>query len=325
MIIQRHRERDTFIPRFHQLSPPWSRKENRYQLRRSHKQLTIKNDQRRKDTMSRTNEPQEVVKVEAPSWLPAKSAEPDSSLETMQEYRILPRIKVIQATSHQDLIDDFGIGTAILSPGNAQLADKNEQFLFVPVFFFVEFCLWSDLKDKSTPSILERTYDKTSELARRSKDKKLREQIYEGGTAEKPFKRRYVEHLNFAGFVYGEHPLEGTGVVAGFSRGEYYTGTGFINSIQMRRIGGIQVPLWAQVWKFGAAYRNPSDDQKWWGLDVKNPEVPYITDEEGEFYKAQHEELKALHAAQALYVNREDEGQEGDSVVDPTIQDGDEM
>lgn len=265
----------------------------------------------------RTDEPRGITRIQAPSWL-TQHVEEDTSTEAMQEYRVLPRVKVIQAMTDQVLKDAFGEASAIMSPGNELIITKDESFLFVPVFFFTEFCKWSDLKDKNNPTILERSFDKAGELARRSRNKDTRTEEYSGG-----FKARYVEHLNFAGFIYGDHPHAMTPIALSFSRGEFSRGRQYVNAIQLRKIDMKQVPLWAQVWSISVGFRDLGD-KKWFGLDPINPEVPYIQQDEAEFFHAAHDELKDFYKKQKLFVDREDESHTED-VLDTTIHEDEEL
>ncbi len=257
----------------------------------------------------------DIVPVKAPEGVPSYlaefSGEQDTSLNDMQAYRILPRLKVIQGTAKQELLKQYDPGTIILSPANVKVADvdKKEQcssdpFLFVPLFFFVEFCKWADLKDKSSNSIVDRTFDPGSDIAAKSRDKNQRTEEY---GEKKQFKYRYVEHLNFAGFIYAkndgsEHPLKGEACCLHFERGEFGKGTSFITAASMRR----GLPLWSQVWELTAGFRPKSDDKKWWGIDFSIPldeKLRVIKPDEVAFFKATHEELKSLHAKKKLVVD----------------------
>jgi len=62
-----------------------------------------------------------ITKVNVnPDYL-AKYAEQDNSLDVLKECRTLPRFKIIQATSDGELIKNFGVGTAIIRPGDAMI------------------------------------------------------------------------------------------------------------------------------------------------------------------------------------------------------------
>ncbi len=251
----------------------------------------------------------DMVKVEGvPNYL-EEYIEEDDSLDAMKGYRVLQRLKVIQNTSRSDLTDRFNFGDIILSPGNILVAEVNAKekltkfpFPFVPVFFFAEFCKWSDIDDTEGQTIFDRSFDPASDVARRSRDPKLRFEKYNDGK----YVARYVEHLNFAGFIYQGHELHGEACVQSFSRGEFTRGRNFISAVAMRKI-----PLWSQVWNFTVGFREPSTSKKWWGFDhLPREENNVIEEEEVKFFKGQHEEMKDLYEKQRLVVDHSDSGDE---------------
>ncbi len=253
----------------------------------------------------------DLVKTEGvPNYLEAY-VEDDTSLDAMKEYRVLQRLKVVQNTSRSDLTDKFNFGDIIMSPGNILVGAVNQKAKvtedpvpFVPVFFFVEFCKWSDLEDTEASTILGRTFDPANEIARRARDPKTRFEKYEDGK----YVARYVEHLNFAGFIYQPHKLAGEACVQTFSRGEFSRGRNFISGVTMRK-----VPLWAQIWLFTVGFREQSASRKWWGIDYSPPEDRSTIEEgEVEFFKAAHEEMKDLYEKQRLIVDHEDSKSEED-------------
>lgn len=259
----------------------------------------------------RNDDPKELVHVGgAPNWLAEYQTE-DTSVEDLAEYRILSRLKIVQSMSAEELKESFGEGSIIIAPGNVMVAKKKEPVLFVPVFFFTEFCLWGDRKDKVGPTIRDRSFDKAGDLARRARDPERREEEYEGG-----FVGRYVEHLNFAGFIYGDHEQKGTPCVLSFSRGEFGTGRNFINSITLRKVAGQTAPLWSQVWEMKTAFRDQGD-KKWYGIEMSNPPEgtePFIKQEEVEFFLGEHKSCKEDFEKSKLLV---DHGGEDDAPVDP--------
>lgn len=258
----------------------------------------------------RNDPPKELVKAGGTdmSWLGGHEA--DASLEAMKEYRILPRLKVIQAMSAQDLKNDFGEGSVILSPGNALLFDNEGAVDFVAVFFFTEFLKIADRDDTNSPMILARSFDKAGELAMKARHKDKRFEPY--GEKEE-FTARYAEVLNFPGFIVSEdHEQRGTPMVLGFSRGEFSKGRQFINAITLRKVGGKSVPVWAQRWTISSGFRERGA-KKWWGIDFQNPELPenlYIKQDEAEFFKAQASEMKDLFEKSRLSVDMSDTSDE---------------
>ena len=262
-----------------------------------------------------------------PSFL-VPHIEDDDSLDSMQQYRILPRIKIVLGSSSADLKSQFGEGVALIRPGDAVVCGKGEldSFLFNPQFFYVEWCKWADLKDKDSPMILERSFDPDSDLAKCAADPERRFEVYEGqeSKGDKAMKYRYVQHFRFPGAIYGtEHPLGGTSFSMSFERGEFYQGSNFISAIQLRTFVGSngipqRLPLWSQVWEFKVSLRERGG-YNWYGFDFQPPEVPIIQPHEKDAALAAYEALKEAHAKKRLLTEEPDQddtqanpGDEGD-------------
>ena len=257
-------------------------------------------------SLSKRNEdPRELTKVgpEAPpSWL--TEYQDDLSIKDLSGHRVLPRLKIVQAMSSQDLKDQFGEGSIIITPGKGLVCRNKEGFQFVPVFFFSEYVKWADRRDKISLMIMEKTFDPTSKLAAKCANPKYRIESYGNG-----FEARYAEHLNFAGFVYGEHPLSGAPAVLCFARGEYATGQAYISSIHLRRISSKVAPLWSGVWEMHPGFRERGD-RRWWGIDFNNPSVPFIQEGEAAFFREQQVQLKKEFEDHRLMVDHSDVDEE---------------
>ena len=241
---------------------------------------------------------EEVVEVGQDFGFLAAYQEKDTSLDALDAYKVVPRIKIVQGTSDAALLEKFESGTVIVSPGDAVVAKLGEAFEFVPLFFFTEFCEWSDLDDEKSDSILDRSFDPTSDVAVRARNFETREKAYGSG-----FTSRCVEHLNFCGVIYGDHPLAGTSVVLGFSRGEFGTGKSWIGGIRMRRANGMKVPLYAQVWSFECNFRDKGPKKKWHGVDPKIPQISMVQASEIEGFKALHDEFEVNFQKDRLRVD----------------------
>ena len=258
-----------------------------------------------------------------PDYL-AQYIDEDNSLDTLMEHRTVPRFKIIQATSDTDLIKNFGVGTVIVRPGDAMICKFEEEpkdFCFVPLFFFVEWAKWRDLKG-SGPMILDRTHNATSEIAQKSKNADSRRELYEGQENAQEIDKlyySYVEHLRFIGVIYGDHPLVGTPVTLSFERGEWGQGKNFISAISLRRQTinneSKPVPLWAQVWKLRTVHHAPDATRKWYGFHFESPEQSIILPEEAEAMQKLHVEFKELFAKQRLMVIDEEVTDADDAAV----------
>lgn len=251
-----------------------------------------------------------LVGATAPSFLDTYTADDQSTVE-MERFRLLSRVKRVQAMAKQDLKAQFGEGAAIIVPERVLLCKPNgapDHFLFVPLYFLTEYTTQSDIKDKGSNFIVDRSFDPAGEIARKAADAKTRVEDYGAG-----FKRRHVEHLCFLGVIYGANDAaRGTVVCLDFSRGEYTTGQRFVAQIKMRRTGsegGRTAPLWSQVWQFTPKHRT-NDQNQWWGLEPSNPppDQLYIRQDECEVFKGMHDTLKTEYQAKRLGIRREDEG-----------------
>lgn len=252
-----------------------------------------------------------ITKVNVnPDYL-AKYAEQDNSLDVLKECRTLPRFKIIQATSDGELIKNFGVGTAIIRPGDAMICKHGENpdsFDFVPLFFFREWAKWRDLKGTG-PMVLDRSFNPTSLLAQNSANSDLRKELYAGQESlddKSKMYYAYVEHLRFIGVIYGEHPLVGIPVTLSFERGEWGQGKNFISAVSLRRQiindNSIDVPLWAQVWKLSTIHHAPDATRKWYGFKFEATEPSIIQEDEAEAMHALHLEFKDLFEKERLLV-----------------------
>jgi hypothetical protein len=304
--------------------------------------LTTPNQQQlvyRRLAMAKSNRMDDATKgiVKVPGvtgGLLAKYQE-DTSLDLLQQYVIVPRLKIIQAMTDQALKDKIGNdGTVCITVGEASLvAKKGEPFLFQPRFFYNEWAKWADRNDKDSNRIVERSYDPTSELAKRAADSNRRYEEYpdQGNKpADKRMKWTYVHHFVWVGVVYGSHPLAGTEVVMSMERGEFGNGRQFITAIASRRhmpdgtTEKMKVPLWAQVWELKSALRDKSQG-KWWGYDFGAPTTegvaPMIPDSEFELAHAEFLRLSQLHEQNRL---RADHGEGDETEPQPAAATGSE-
>ncbi len=266
----------------------------------------------------------DIEKVNAnPNFLD-KYMDEDTSLDALKEHRTVPRFKIIQPTTEEELKNTFGVGSAIIRPGDTMVCKHGgnqniealETFDFVPLFFFVEWAKWRDLKGTGD-MVLEKSFDLTSEVATLSKNKDTRKEAYPGQEAiadNDPSKMyyQYVEHLRFLGAIYGDHPLAGTPVTLSFERGEWGQGKNFISAVSLRRRQTVDaetgetvakpIPLWSQVWRMKTVYHNPDALRKWYGFAFDAPPESLIKPEEAAAMFGLHKEFKELFEESRLSV-----------------------
>lgn len=265
-------------------------------------------------TNKRTDPPTGMQKVgegQDTAWMTQfQGTETEKGFAAMKEYRILPRVKVVQAMSDQSLKKSFGEGSVIIAPGNAKVCGEGQSFEFVPVFFYAEALKLADRQDKTQFFIVQRSTDRASELFKKARDPEKWEEGYgtpDQKTGEFPMHYRYVEVLNFPGFIANaDNELKGTAMVLAFQRGEFSKGKALTNGIMMRRANGQVVPIWMQRWLFKPVFREKGD-KRWWGIDFENPPKPFIDHEDLEFYQTQHNELEKFFKEGLLSADYSDE------------------
>lgn len=239
-----------------------------------------------------------------PAWMQKFSGDNDKTKVEMAEHRRVPRVKLIQGSAGAEWKKGFGEGDAVLNPGQALIVHKGEPFLFVPVKFAPEYCLWNDYKDKDAFSIEKRSFDKAGEIAKRAKDPDKRWEPYgppDPKNEGKPkFKKRYVEHLNFFGFLWN-HSLGLQLMTVDFSRGEHGQGEKFINALCLR-----PEPSFLQVWALTPAFRDRGD-RKWWGFDYSPADPANVSEDRAQFFADGYAELTKLYEERRLIIERDDE------------------
>jgi hypothetical protein len=256
----------------------------------------------------------ELVQRNVNAGLPAVpdylKVEDDHSLDGVKQYVRPPRIKVVQATSLPALKDAFGVGAVVLVPDNtlvlAPMRDAlgnieygtTPPFIFTPIFFFTEFCLWNPLQMKGKlPAIRERSFDQNSRLAQRARDFKNRDMP----CPEDPEHNcTFCEHMNFIVHVPGQKDH----CVLSFSRGEFAAGQRFAGLLKMRG-----VPMYGNIFEAHIA-RRENNKGNWIGLDCVNPsggESPFVGEEAFHAFQKLYNEYATLYKEKLIDVTYEEE------------------
>ena len=258
----------------------------------------------------------ELVQLATNTGLPAvpdylKNVEGDKSLDSIKQYVRPPRVKVVQAMTDEKIKELFGVGDVVLLPDNIGIlkAARDERgnvlvgqtipFVFTPLFFFTEFCLWNPLEMKGKlPAIRERTFDHNSKIAIRARDFHNRKMPCPEDPAHDCI---FCEHLNFIIKIQGhDEPA-----ILTFSRGEFKAGQNFAALIKMRG-----VPLYANIFAANLAHRK-NDKGNWYGLDISNPNLddtsPYVGEELFKQYQQFFEKYMKDFEEKLIEVNYEDD------------------
>jgi hypothetical protein len=227
------------------------------------------------------------------------------SLANMRHHRTLARVAIIQGSTKGELKEKYGEGSLVIVSAEKVLCKVNEFVDLVPVLFFDEYIAWNDRKDKISPMIHEKSFEHGSIVASKAG---VREKWSEKYGDKLEFERRYAHHLNFVCAVYGNHELKGVPVTLSYSRGSFKKGRALIDAIKLRRINGMQVPLYGSVFRFMPA-RERNDKGEWWVAGFKNPdppESPWIASADAPIAKTMHDELLKDYESRDLSVKHEE-------------------
>jgi len=261
-------------------------------------------------------EVKKVAGVELPAFM---QNEEIMGVESLGEFVIPPRIKIIQKQASDELLATYKPGDIILTPTNMTVLDikkdngktivcPENSFNIVPLFFYPEWATWNDYKLKGQePPIRYRTTDPTDPIVAKSRDASLRE---EDDPDHQGMKIKHLEHLNYIVMIV-DHPLEGTPVLLSFSGGEWSQGSKLASLIKMRKAS-----LFGCVFTLNAEHR-VGKVADWEGLTPANPanRTPWVDEDKYELYKSLHEEFKSLHKESRLKASLEDETVDADSAA----------
>lgn len=200
------------------------------------------------------------VAEDAPSFAVVPAGESDGT-EGMGDFLRPQRIKFVQALTDSAVKALMPEGTMYLSPSNVPILEPGEGFIFVPLLWWPTWEIHNPAGTK--PFIVERSYDRDSEIGRRSRDEKLRDGELNG------HKVKYVESLNFIILpLMPDTPINPA--VISFAKGEHRTGTHLINLVKMRT----GVHMVGCCFEATSTTKDNGKGQKWTGLSIANPTDP---------------------------------------------------
>jgi hypothetical protein len=284
---------------------------------------------KRNDTSSQITKvnPSPGVMAERPEWMQVEGRAIKGT-EELKQYVIVPRIKVIQKQARAETQAKYKIGDVIVSPLGAMLVpaptdreitaeNPGDPLLFTPIFFWTDYYTQNPIELQNAPMIVEgsRTADPKSEVARRAKDKELRQEELKGADG-KPLKvggkQLYVRHIESLNYIIIPRLTQVVDpVVLSFQKGEWFTGSKFAGMIRMRRASLFECIFQVRV---TPRSRNGND---WLGLEPDAPSVEGVSgwvqeEAEAKAFEALYEQFHEEHKKSGLQADLS----EADDLVD---------
>lgn len=250
--------------------------------------------------------PNAVTKVNPSASLPAylqTTARPEG-MEDLKNILKPSYLKIIQKQADDKLLEVFAPGDLVLKPADALIANKDQKFLFTPLFFYREFLTWTPLESRGkVPAVIDRSIDPRSPLAMKATggpDRWTETVTYQGQT----LKVRHVEHLNFIVALHGV-PAATEPVILSFSKGENKNGSKFAALLKSRNANIYDTVFEARV------DPEPRKNEKgsWYGLAITNPDEasPWVTEEQHNLFKDLYAGLSERHKRDEIRADHEDE------------------
>jgi hypothetical protein len=239
-----------------------------------------------------------------PEWMKNERVE---GTDTLGKYQSTPRIGIVQGSSKPDRKAEHGEGGVAIFPDGVHVADSGEEFVIIPLVFWVTWEKWSDINDQSQQMVLETTQDETSEIAVRAKDRNRRNETYRVGNND--YKYKYVESLNFICLL-DSGPAKGEVVSISFHIGEHRVGLTLSGNIKRRKNS-----IYGNRFSLKTSIRN-RNNRSWYGFEINNPAGEpggFVRDQDQ--YKSlqqMHRDLDSLVKSAKIAVGR-DEDDAGDN------------
>lgn len=201
-----------------------------------------------------------------------------SGLEVARQFIAPSFLKIVQASSKQELKQKFSTGDMIVTPDNVlfattnngnQILSESSRIPFTAIFFFVDWAVWNPVqlsKAGSVQAVRSRTSDQNSEIAKRAKsfDKSVNMQPYPEDPNNPELRLRFIEHLNFI-CLFNLEGWQEKPILISFFKGSYKNGSTFISTANMRKY-----PMFTCQFEIFSRYTtNPAGD--YYALVADNP------------------------------------------------------
>lgn len=214
--------------------------------------------------------------------------------ENCEDYADRPYIRVVQKTSREELVAQFGAGTAILEESGVGLARfEGESFTAVPVYAWREFSKLRDPRDTADGFVVDRTFDPVSEIAHKASDWSTRFEAYPGDDSKH---YQFIEALNFALVI---ESGEGVGkvCVASFAKGSRKIGVALSRHVNRFAAEPNRLAIYAHRLEMFVGKRTNKQGQAWFVLDWKQASEPFTSEDDVARYHELYEQLASSYRA----------------------------
>lgn len=258
-------------------------------------------------TATETEAPETTaVAVAAGAALPAYLQGTDrEGFEGLDKYRIVPRMRIVQQQSKDELREVAGEGGVILRPDNLPVFTQGESVIAVPVFIFTTYEKWRDANDPEEGLVLAVSTDPASDLARRAQDASKWSEAYSDGSG---LHYKYVESIN-AVLHLTTGPAAGRTAILSFNITAFPIGKQLVSMLRSRKVA-----LYANRVEIGTTKRTKGRNS-WWTPTINNPaDGPFVSEEIFREMQGYHAEMvEAYNSGAFVFAGSGDDADHGES------------
>jgi len=206
-----------------------------------------------------------------------------------------PRLVVVQAMSAADIKAEFGEGAMIVRPDNTLAAALGERMTVNPVFRWVSWQKWADVKDSdAVPPIIAETFDAEHVIAKRARSSVFADRREEYGSGQRNLVYRYFESINMIIAVDGG-PLDGMVLVTSWRSAGHKHGAKLVRHID--RFGAQGVPIFGHRINLVAQGETNKAGQTYMVIIPRHDTLrPWTGEDRIERLTEMHDRFKSLNA-----------------------------
>ncbi len=230
-----------------------------------------------------------ITTGDVPSYLSNVGAQGSEPLPVAQA---TPRLKLIQGMTDKALKKEHGEGALVLMPDEVAVMSSREPVDATPVYSWVSWQQWADLKDSAAENpVIKETTDGSSDIAAKSRDRDTREEPYQDGS---DMKYRFVEAVNFI-FRIETGPCEGAVAIYSFTRAQHKYGANLSRFISRNGVKG--VPIYGNRVTLTSSEDTNKANQTYSVIKAKPAEICWTSEDEIAVLAGLYDGFHAMYGA----------------------------
>lgn len=224
-------------------------------------------------TKKKNDEQQEMAlatTADAPAYLTQYGAE--GAEERLEIQSATPRLKAVQPMTDREIKSEHGEGAIVCMPDSLLVAEPGQAVTVIPVWRWLSWQTWADPNDRDAEiPVLAEDFDPGSELARKARNPREREEPYEGGVLT----HRECIHMILS---IEDGPAAGLCAVHSWMRAGHKHGAKLSRHID--RMGEAKrVPIYGNRIRLVAVEETNANNQTYWVVVGRPDDAPFVAED----------------------------------------------